>query len=328
MFDDIRGVVSTPGGLIVVADGGSAELRVFSDAGRFVRAFGGRGDGPREFRDIAWIDMCWGTTVVAYDGLRYRITKWGPDGSLEEEISVVGPGRDLPPYAVSCGSSGMYVVVGWPDVMGIAHRPGPYRPLVAVGIADQRGRVARLIGEFPGTERLRTATNDRPHPFGKPTIIRMHESRVYVGTADSFAIQVIRPDQDSYTIGSRESVPPLSPRMRERWVDAYVMRAPREQRELVRTGVIASEWLPATAPAYSDFLVDRLGFVWISPFVVEEPGSATPVEWWVYAADGTGAARILIPSDFRPTEIGPEYVLGVGTDALGVERVRRYDLAR
>lgn len=331
-FHQIRGAITAPNGMIVVADGASRELRVFSSAGRFVRSFGRRGDGPREFRSIGWIDMCGGQAVVVYDSFRHRITKWDTEGSLLDEFTVEGPERDLPPYRVACGPSGTFAVLGWPEAVRTFLPVGPYRPHVVIGVADERGRRQRVIGEFPGAERLRTENNDRPHPFGKSTTVRMGVAGVYVGTADSFAIDLIAANGEHRTFGRGFGVTRVSRQMRERWVDAYVKRAaPPEQRPSLKRNLLDSEyseWIPDVAPAYAGFQVDRLGFVWVSPYVVGDPGIDVWVEWSVFDPSGEFVATVRVPGHFQPTEIAEDYLLGVSTDAMGVERVHRYTLFR
>lgn len=324
-FDDIRGVVTTTEGLIVVADGTSRELRVFSSTGEFVRSFGRVGDGPKEFRGIGWIDMCGGDAVVAYDIRRTRVTKWDTQGSLLDEFRVEGPANS-PPYTVSCGPSGKFVVIGWPQ---IATRPrGPYRPRIEVGIADERGRRESLVGVFPGTERIRTEYNDLPHPFGRETVARMGAGGVYVGTADSFGIDLITTDGRRRTLIREHPIEALSREVRERWVESLVVRAPADQRPSLKRRFLESEWLPEVAPAYAGFQIDQLGFVWVEPYVIEDPAVTVPLEWSVFHPGGVFVATVPIPGNFHPTEIGGNYVLGVSVDPMGVERVHRYTLTR
>lgn len=208
---------------------------------------------------------------------------------------------------------------------------GPYRPDVLVGVADERGRRQRLIGEFPGAERLRTENHDRPHPFGKSTTVRMGAGGVYVGTADSFAIDLITASGERRTFGRGHAATPLSRQMREQWVDAYLRAAPPELRPSLRRSLLHSEyseWIPDVAPAYTGFQIDRLGFVWVSPHVIGDPGSGASTEWSVFDPGGELVATVIVPGDFQPTEIGGDYLLGVSTDAMGVERVERHTLIR
>lgn len=63
-FYRIAGVTSLADGRIVVADGASAELRIFSPAGRLVQTIGRRGSGPAEFDFVFRMDRTPGDTLV------------------------------------------------------------------------------------------------------------------------------------------------------------------------------------------------------------------------------------------------------------------------
>jgi len=328
VFHDIRGAVAATDRLIVVADGGSRELRVFSWTGEFITAFGRDGDGPREFRGIAWIDMCGGVAIVAYDYARRRITKWSTTGELLDDFNVQGTTDDLPPYSVDCGPTGTFAVVGWPDVASLPVGVGLYRPDVSIGITDAFGQLDRVLGVFPGTERYRSSSNDRPHPLGKSTIARMGEDDVYVGTADSFAIQIVNPDGGRRSFGRDYPIIPMTNRMREQWVETYIRRWPAERRPALRKGLLDSDAFPSSLPAYSGFQLDHLGFVWVSPYDVPGRRVMDRIDWDVFDPDGVFVASVTIPRDFRPTEIGVDYLLGVNTDTLDVQRVHMYSLSR
>jgi hypothetical protein len=327
VFHDIRGAVTAPDGQIVVADGASNQLRVFSSTGEFVRSFGRYGDGPAEFRGIEWIDMCGGAAVVAYDFSRFRITKWDVRGVLLEDFLVEGPGP-LPPYAVSCGPTGAFAVIGWHDVKDSRIKPGAYRPQVAIGISDAEGHLERVVGTFLGTERFKGLSNDRPHPFGKSTVARLGHEAVYVGTADSFAVQIVAPDGSRRSLGRDRAASGLTSQVREEWVDWYVRRAPEERRPSLKRTILDSDLVPTSLPAYSDVQLDRLGFVWIAEYVIADPRTKTWADWDVFDPAGAFLATVRVPLNFRPTEIGRDYLLGVSTDDLGVQRVHRYTLWR
>jgi hypothetical protein len=71
--------------------------------------------------------------------------------------------------------------------------------------------------------------------------------------------------------------------------------------------------------------LDELGLIWVAHYGM--PWEQF-IDWDVLEPDGTHLASVRIPSRLRPTEIGRDYLLGVTTDALGVERVGRYHLSR
>jgi len=83
---------------------------------------------------------------------------------------------------------------------------------------------------------------------------------------------------------------------------------------------------PATRPAYSGLLVDPAGHLWA---IGTQTGEATgPNAAQVFGPDGQWLGRVEIPEGFRMLEVGLDYVLGVRTDALGIERVQLLSLVR
>jgi hypothetical protein len=112
VFQDIRGVMTADDTLVVVADGGSKQLRVFTNVGRAVTAFGSEGDGPREFRAIYRAERCGGSSIVVYDLLRRRVTRWDAQGTLLDGFNAESTDPDRPAYALSCGPTGRFAVVG------------------------------------------------------------------------------------------------------------------------------------------------------------------------------------------------------------------------
>jgi hypothetical protein len=330
VFHDIRGVMTAEDTLIVVADGGDRELRVFTNDGRPVGAFGSEGGGPREFRAIHWADRCGGSSVVVYDFGRRRVTRWNARGDLLEGVNVESTEPERPPYALSCGPGGGFAVVGWPDALAQRVVQGPYRVDTNVGVLGPDGRLERVLGRFPGPERFRypgERLSDGPRPFGRTTTARMGPGGVFVGTADAYEIRVFRADGGSFTFGKPDERRALTPGMLEAWRDSVLAPVPPDRQARAR-GTLGRYEMPETLPAYADFRFDELGLLWVALY---PPPGPDPVQWDVWEVSGTGGvqiASIRIPRHFRPTEIGADYLLGVSTDALGMERVHRYRLTR
>lgn len=330
VFHDIRGALIAEDTLIVVADGGSSELRVFSLAGDLLTTFGGRGDGPREFRSMAWADGCGMESVTVYDFHRRRVTRWTPRGTLLEEFSVESPAPDRPPYALHCGPGGQFAVVAWFDVLGHRLVEGPYRPETRVGVLDPGGRVQRVLGDFPGPERYRfpgERLSDGPRPLGKNTIARMGAAGVLVGTAEQYRIQVFRHDGTSFSFGRSE--PPLepTPAMIRAWLDSVLVQLPAEDRPAARRA-LERFGAPSTLPAYEDFRFADDGSLWVARF---PPPGQVWLDWDVWEVGETRAqqvATLRVPRDFRPTHFSRDALLGVHTGALGTQTVRRFGILR
>jgi hypothetical protein len=87
-----------------------------------------------------------------------------------------------------------------------------------------------------------------------------------------------------------------------------------------------------THPVHGPMLVDDLGHLWVAGGRSSLLDSDRPDErqerWNVFDPDGRFLGGITTPDGFRVTQIGQAFVLGVHTDALGVERVRLYTLER
>src|SRR5690625_4203127 len=70
-FFRVAGTLRLSDGRVVVADGGSGEVRVFDAEGRHLATGGGQGDGPGEFRNLSRLYRLPGDTILAWDaGLR------------------------------------------------------------------------------------------------------------------------------------------------------------------------------------------------------------------------------------------------------------------
>lgn len=330
VFQDIRGVVTVDDTLVVVADGGSRELRVFTNVGGAVTTFGREGDGPREFRSIAWAERCGGSAIVVYDPHRRRVTRWEVTGNLLEGFNVESTEPSRPPYALSCGPAGDFAVVGWFDVLSYELGRGPYRPDTNVGVVGPDGRLQRVLGSFPGPERYRYSSDglsDGPRPLGKSTIARRGSAGTFVGTGDSYEIEVFRTDGARFTLGTGREPSELTGDLLEAWLESILSRASPGNRPRLRRALDRYE-MPATLPAYTDFRFDDLGLLWVALF---PPPGQNWVQWDVWKVSDSGGvqvASVRTPKHFQPMDIGSEHVMGVSTDPLGVQRVHRYHLTR
>jgi hypothetical protein len=78
-------------------------------------------------------------------------------------------------------------------------------------------------------------------------------------------------------------------------------------------------------PPHASLLADRLNHLWVQDY--QRPG-AENWTWNVFDAEGRLTGRVVLPENFNPTDIGTDYVLGLGWDELNVEYVRMYPLTR
>ena len=88
-------------GRLVVLNGGSRELLMFSRDGEFLRAIGRRGEGPGEFVDPVELGVIAGDSIVVWDWGLGRLVLFGPDGSHGRSV------RLQPPVVNPTGHMGM-----------------------------------------------------------------------------------------------------------------------------------------------------------------------------------------------------------------------------
>ena len=119
LFADLVGVVRLSDGRIVVADRGSGDLRFYDSAGDFLFRVGSSGEGPGEFRRLAFIGRLPGDSLVTYDMALRRIQLFSSEGAFVRSLRVESP---------------------WPA----------YFPEMMIGVLDS-SKVAIQLGGF-GTE--------------------------------------------------------------------------------------------------------------------------------------------------------------------------------
>lgn len=128
-------------------------MRVFSAAGEFLASFGGRGDGPGEFRGLRGIENA-GDTVVAFG--RTRVTVAAPDLSVVRTFGVDFFTADL--HYLDGGAilrETSRPVMPMDGLTGSIRRP---EPLVLV---DLEGALVDSIGEMRGPDSTRSPATAR-----------------------------------------------------------------------------------------------------------------------------------------------------------------------
>ena len=84
-----------------------------------------------------------------------------------------------------------------------------------------------------------------------------------------------------------------------------------------------------TAPAYQVLLIDAADNLWVSTldYSARDRGTGGP-EWYVFDPSGTWLEIVSMPAHLKPMDIGDDWVLGVHTDDMDVQRVRLYKLMK
>lgn len=184
--------------------------------------------------------------------------------------------------------------------------------------------------DFPRANVIRR----RPIIFGKSAYLAASNNWIYVAPTDDYSVRVYDAEGALRRI-IRRAVPRISVTPGD--VDRFVEKRLREvdplpeEREEVERSIRAWEVSP-TMPAFRWISVDSEDNLWVEEFDTERLGQG---RFSVFRSDGVWLGHVDLPNGLPETrgglfqpwlDIGPDYVLGVWVDELGVEQVRLYSI--
>ena len=316
----VRGAIRRADGSIVVADGGSDELRFYDANGRHIRSVGRGGEGPGEFQVISMLTRFPGDSLLVWDFPLRRVTLFSADGTLGRTFP--GPTFDEPFYyfhtAFSDGS-----LLGSLDggIDGSNAEPGVRRNTSLFFRFSPNGAVD-TVGELFSNEAYVDLSDGMmviAMPFGKNAVFATSGNDFLYGSSESYEIRTYTGDGALKRI-VRSAQP--STAVTQAHIGALVESRlkgsddPARRRRLEQTynGVT----YPGTMPAYGELKVDADGNVWVGDY--RAPGDDQPI-WTVFNGSGRLLGRLPTPPGLTIYEIGSDYLLGMQRDAEDVERV-------
>ena len=314
---DIEIVDSTD---LVVANGGSEQVRVFRTDGTFVSEFGREGHGPREFRGLSMVEQA-GDSVVTYDGRNDRITLRSIDGTFLRSYRLQWVSGALVPADLSVLDRTVAVTARY---MTELSGTGLVVDTGLVSLYDNEGRLIDSIARLPHNTRFVRQDGDRRTTVGAPFV----PSAGLVGWAGGFC----------YAFGPAAEVRCFDPEgaLREIWRveggrravedhhrSAYWTEIEESANEAYRRAVhhVREDLpFPAEFPAFSRLVADDQANLWARRYRL--PGESVD-EWWVFSG-GRLSERVTLPSGFELMDVESGLLAGVWRDDLGVEHVQVY----
>ena len=318
-----------PDGGIAVADGGAGEIRVFDSSGDHQWTAGRQGEGPGEFRIMDSLGTDPDGGIWVYDFSLQRITFVGPDGEIGEVTELE---HDIPTLGmVGRLRDGSFVLAQlWGSgPVAEAAEEGLRRDPAVIAHFGADGELVDTIGEFPGRE-LQLRVEDGRMVMGSPLFGRTASHTLWgnslvVGDQILFELRLY---SSSGKLGRIVRIPEADLSLSREEIESTMAQQLADLPESRRPGYrsfLEEAGLPDTKPAYTHLLPDRAGNLWVSEFA-RYP--TPPGKWTVFDADGRWLGSVTMPPDFRPYEIGPDWILGVRRDELEVQRVRLYPLVK
>jgi len=327
-FTQVAGATRLDDGSVIVGDQQTPyALQHYSSRGALLKNFARKGLGPGEIDYLARMWRC-GDSLFTHDIVAERINVYALDGTYARTFRFGGPEGDSP-YRSACNDDGMFVHQGWGNPR-VDFKEGVFRSNAAVWLSDAAGAVGVVIGKFTGSERFGhmgpSMGGSRPLPLARSTSVAIDGKRVYVGTADSFAVHVFDlAGKRAGTLSKDIANPRVTDADIERLVNEGVALERGASEQDVR-GELEALPLPEVLPAYDRILVDADDNVWVRPY--PRGGSAT-TQWHVFDASGKASAVVDVPTALEVFEIGRDYLLGRYIDEEDlVPEVRVYRLRR
>ncbi len=343
-FSSIRGALRLSDGTIVVADGGSSELRFFGPDGMHRLTVGREGEGPGEFRAISAVHRLAGDSVVVFDSRLRRFSVFDKQGVLSRTGAINAP--DWQGRITAVAWIGSKFFVGYQEPTSSQQQTAAsYLGVGRVVLFETTGAVAAELELHMPVWGAGPAGQDRPVI---PRVLPM-----FAGDADGFWFalpyryelthyssaglidRILRPKRHVQLLNEA-----TKRAMRSHLADRLRMpNLPAEMQRTVQWG-IDNIVVRDSVPAFEGVIVDAEGNLWIQEFAdIQE---STDIASWpfpgrpplkpartVYSADGQWLGTIPFPAGFLIHDIGIDYVLGVSLhEATGVELIRLYQLVR
>jgi hypothetical protein len=331
---------------LLVEDNLSSELRVFGADGREVRLLGGKGEGPGEFDRITQLSVTPGDTVYVFDYPQFRISVFGPDGTLLTTMPVPDAAAGRGTFLRDARALGpnRFLLFGNFFAPGEGRRPeGAARAmtrdaLVAV-IARDGTELASSI-RFPGGLYLFGMGYIAPSPFSNHPFVATNGNRILYGSGSTYELVLRDLDLRPLTVirwsgwGQPLTEPVLEAYRDQLRPSVEGLRdvPPRAVESINRMleDFFRPELRPSTLPALGSAMLDEDGRIWVARF---QPDFASAIGgpeglwrqeslWHVLDPDGTPIARVRLPPATRLLAVRSDRIVVVTRDDLDVETVR------
>jgi hypothetical protein len=329
-------------GEIVVADQGSAELRLFDARGTFLRYLARRGQGPGELEGGVTIEVV-RDTIAALPLLSSsrRVRFYSTDGFLAEWLPS-DPASGGPVVVRGWLSSGGFLVQQGRRFRALNAAPeiGPAYPdsvtlgllrRVPVGAAmpDETTWLPRMLREtllaheWPGGP---IASALAQNPFGARTEVVASGDQVWLLDPLTGSLRAMSGMGNERVTGR---LPVARSRLATAQVAALREAAMTNARRAMDSARVRAQYDPGTAPDeapwFSSAIAGWDGGVWVRLF----PGElGRECRHLILDANGKAVSWTCIPPDVRVEQVGSDFLLGVRTDSVGLESVVLFAIPR
>lgn len=318
LFGNISGVRQDERGSLWVADGQSAELRIFGSDGTPLKTVGGRGEGPGEFMSIRLIGSFVGDSVAVWDDALGRLTVLDPAGNVVRTV-VAGSGQSAPPNAFRTYTDGTVLARIREVLPAGALEPGTVIPDTAVfARVNYSTKESQPLGGAPAPKWVWTGRNSVPIPFLLNPGFDLSDTELHVTSGTPFRIRVLDGGRLIRSYGLDRMPAPVTDLERQEYTDMFAGAPAGSPRREDYLSVLAHPEVPSSLPAYRSIVVADGGGVWAERYRYGD--------FDVYDAEGIFQGKVDVP--LMLTQVRDSTLIGVWRDQHFVEHIRVYRFRR
>lgn len=335
IFNQVYAIDIGSDGSLYVLEYSAGEIRVFSEAGEYVRTIGRRGDGPGELRRPGALGVREDTLWV-HDGDAQKVELFTTDGlhatslmfgGLTGPITLTGRfenGRFLVQRNYPYGTTGAqrverpFLLVDLAarqvDTLHIGHTEH-----LSMKLTDVRGPNTGFVGMNPLARRDQT----RVEPSGRFGVI-LDQTTVRGGSNERFDLVKVDADADviwrkRYELRFTQDLEAVVEQVVENTVRTATLNMPDEIRQNFRERVYRDELREALlsvgdrAGLVEQILMDRDGRIWLKPAPAAVSNDTSTGEvWYVLDAEGEPIGIVSFPeSMLRLLAVQGERAFGI-----------------
>lgn len=324
----VTGAVRLSTGDVVVANGGTNELRWYDSDGTYRFSRGGTGNGPGQYRGLRTLLVLGGDSVLAGDLLLNSAHLYSPEGDLVRSWRIGELGHLVAPAPFARLADGTFVAM---TERQLSQPPGYVRSEMVV-VRYRDGQVLDTVAVAPGGESYYSRCGPSNQaicnwsvPFGLRAHAVAHGTRILVGNGDGYVIRVFDPS-GHLTAVYRRDVPrgAVTSARVGRWADSVVAATSDRWKPSARRA-LAEAPTPDSLPSFVDLMMDADGDTWVARPDTAADGGAS---WDVLGPDGAYLTTVEVPRGLKLTQIGDGFLVGIARDENDVESVEVFRIAK
>lgn len=327
----VHGVAVLSDDRIVIANGGTNELRFYEPNGQFQHAVGRSGQGPGEFRRLQGVWRVGGDTLIAADRRGNRISVFNSGGQFIRSYRLQLSESGANPFEIGVmedhsviARHHRWVGGGRPGFEGVSLDSSRYTR------HGRNGETLAILGDQPSATMFWTMVDGRsffdPVPFSPEPSVAVGKERIAFSVGDSYEIRIVDGDAQLTTIFRRIADPVP---VRDTDLAAYRRRRESSNVDPDERAAFARFFSAVPTPSHQPYLrrtiFDSADHLWVQAYAADRE-AATP--WAVFTPNGRWLGEVTLPAGLMPFVITRSAIYGLQRDELDVEQVVVHDIVR